>query len=113
MAGTFDLDASKIGSTIDTQCVLQIMKLVSPPSGPLQMFSYDPQTTLPNNGGNFCLCTTVLGKLTQFYLYDAWSNSMPRGIVVPITPQPPPATPLADLVLTACPPGFQMQIVTV
>jgi hypothetical protein len=113
MAGTFDLDNTKIGQTIDTACVLASMKLTSPPSGPLQAFSYDPATTLPNNGGNFCLCTTVGGRLTQFYLYDAWSNTMPKGIVVPITPQPPPAKQLADLVLTACPPGFSMQIVTV
>jgi hypothetical protein len=42
----------------------------------------------------------------QWYNYDCWSNSMPTGIVVPITPQPPPAVPLADLVCTSCPPGL-------
>jgi hypothetical protein len=35
------------------------------------------------------------------------------GVVVPIVPQPPPAIPLANLVLTAMPPGCQMEIVTV
>jgi hypothetical protein len=35
------------------------------------------------------------------------------GVVVPISPQPPPATPLADLVLTSMPPGCQMEIVQV
>jgi hypothetical protein len=32
---------------------------------------------------------------------------------MPITPQPPPATPLADWLLTSMPPACQMEIVTV
>jgi hypothetical protein len=59
-----------------------------------------------------CLATTIGGKLTQFYNLDVWSSSMVPGVVVPITPQPPAATPLADLVLTAMPDGCQIEIVT-
>jgi hypothetical protein len=61
-----------------------------------------------------CLCTTVAGKLRQFYNYDVQSNpGFMKGIVVPITPQPPPAVPLADLVLMSMPPRRQFQIMTV
>jgi hypothetical protein len=61
-----------------------------------------------------CLCTTVGGKLYQWYNYPVWTNpGFPKNIVVPITPQPPPAVPLADLICTACPPGCSMEIVTV
>jgi hypothetical protein len=61
-----------------------------------------------------CLATTVAGKLTQFYNLDVWNAStMIPGVVVPITPQPPAAVPLKDLVLTAMPPGCSMEIVTV
>jgi hypothetical protein len=113
VAGTWTVSA--VSSTpIDTNCIVQSMKLVSPPSGALASspIGYDPVSRLPISG-TFCLCTTVGGKLTQWYNYDCWSNSMPTGIMVPITPQPPPAVKLADLVCTSCPPGFQMQIVTV
>jgi hypothetical protein len=59
------------------------------------------------------LCTTVNGKLTQFYNLDVWNAAtLLPGVVVSITPQPPPAMPLNGLVLTAMPPGCQMQIVT-
>jgi hypothetical protein len=61
-----------------------------------------------------CLCTTVGNKLAQFYNLDVWNAAtMIPGVTVPITPQPPPAVPLAGLVLTAMPPGCQMEIVTV
>jgi hypothetical protein len=112
LAGTFTVSYAST-TPIDTHCVVASMKLVSPPSGALLPMAYDPVSGLPSGGGTFCLATTVSGKLRQWYNYDAWSNSMPTGIVVPITPQPPPATPLADLVCTACPPGFSMQITTV
>jgi hypothetical protein len=114
MAGTFTLDSTQIGQTIDTGCVLASMKLVSPPSGPLLPFAYDPVSGLPSGGRTMCLATTVGGKLRQFYNLDVWDvSTMLRGAVVPITPQPPPAAPLADLVLTAMPPGCQIEIVTV
>jgi hypothetical protein len=112
VAGTWTVSAAS-ATAIDTNCVVQSMKLVSPPGGPLLPMAYDPVTRLPSGGGTFCLCTTVGGQLRQWYNYDAWGNSMPTGVVVPIVPQPPPAVPLADLICTSCPPGFQMQIVTV
>jgi hypothetical protein len=113
MAGTFTLDASMVGQTIDTQCVVASMKLVASPSGPLTMPAYDPVSGLPS-AGTMCLCTTIGGRLTQWYNLDVWGNGgMPKGVVVPITPQPPPAVPLNDLVLTSMPPGCQFQIVTV
>jgi hypothetical protein len=113
MAGTWTVDSTMVGQTIDTQCVVQSMKLVAAPSGPLGPMAYDPVTTLPS-GGTFCLATTVAGRLTQFYNLDVWNLwSWVKGVAVPITPQPPPAAKLADLVLTSCPTGCQIQIVTV
>jgi hypothetical protein len=112
MAGTFQVSAPST-TPIDTGCVVQSMKLVSPFSGALNPVAYDPVTGLPITG-TFCLCTTGRdGVLRQWYNYDAQSNSMPTGVVVPIVPQPPPATPLVDLVCTSCPAGFVMEIVTV
>jgi hypothetical protein len=76
--------------------------------------TYDPASGLPAGGGTFCLCTTVAGKLMQWYNLDVWNlSSWIKGVVVPIVSQPPPATPLADLVCTSCPPGCQIEIVTV
>jgi hypothetical protein len=112
LAGTFTVSTAST-TPIDTNCIVQSMKIVSPCGGPLLPMAYDPISSLPTGDGTFCLCTTRGGKLTQWYNYDAWSNSMPTGVVVPITPQPPPAVPLADLVCTSCPPGFSMQITTV
>jgi hypothetical protein len=64
--------------------------------------------------GNFCLCTTIGNKLTQWYNLDVWNlSSWVKGTDVPITPQPPVATPLADLVCTSCPPACQVEITTV
>jgi hypothetical protein len=112
MAGTFTVSAAS-STAIDTNCVVQSMKVMSPPSGSLPPWGYDPVSELPPGGRTFCLCTTIGGKLTQWYNFDAWTNSIPLETLVPITPQPPPAVPLADLICTACPPGFQMEIVTV
>jgi hypothetical protein len=114
MPGTFQIDSTKVGQTIDPgPCVLQSMKLVSAPSGPLPPWAPDPVSGLPAGGRTMCLATTVGGKLVQFYNFDCWANSQIPGVVVPITPQPPPATPLADLYCTSCPDGFVMEIVTV
>ena len=61
-----------------------------------------------------CLCTTVAGKLRQWYNYDVWSNAaIGKKVATPITPQPPSATALADLVLVNMPPGCQLEIITV
>jgi hypothetical protein len=115
MSGTFTLDSTKVGQTIDPgPCVLQSMKLVSAPSGPLPPYSYDPVSGIPTGNRTMCLCTHVGGKLTQFYNLPIWDvSTMIPGVVVPIVPQPPPATPLTDLVLTAMPPGCQVEITTV
>jgi hypothetical protein len=112
MAGAFTVTAAN-PTPIDFNCVVQSMRIDSPPSGPLLPMAYDPATGLPSGGGTFCLATTVGGVLRQWYNYDAWGNSMPVGVTVPITPQPPIAQPLADLVCVSCPPGFIMHIVTV
>jgi hypothetical protein len=56
------------------------MKLVSPPSGALanSPIGYDPVSGLPTSG-TFCLCTTVSGKLTQWWNYDFGRTRCPRG----------------------------------
>jgi hypothetical protein len=113
MSGTFVLDSSQIGQTIDTDCVLSTMRLVATPSGPLVMPAYDPVTTLPS-AGTMCLATTVAGRLTQFYNLQVWDlASWIKNTDVVITPQPPTAIKLADLVLTSMPAGCQIQITTV
>ena len=85
----------------------------APESRLLTPIGYDVVSGLPTSG-TMCLCTTVAGKLRQFYNYDVQSNpGFMKRIVVPITPQPPPAVPLADLVLMSMPPRCQFQIMTV
>jgi hypothetical protein len=114
MAGTFTISAPST-TPIDINCVVQSMKLVSMPSGPLTPVGYDPFTGIPT-AGTFCLCVGNANDSTlkQWYNYDVWSNpGFMKGIIVPITPQPPPAVPLHSLVCTSCPPGCQFQIVTV
>jgi hypothetical protein len=112
MAGTFTVSAPS-ATPIDTNCVVQSMKLVALPSGPLTMPAYDPVDGIPV-AGTFCLCTTVGSQRTQWYNYPVWSNpGFPKGVAVPITPQPPAAVPLPNLVCTSCPPGCSMEIVTV
>jgi hypothetical protein len=112
MSGTFQVSAASATAN-DTTCVLQSMKLVSPPSGSLPPWEYDPVTGMPTGGRTFCLATTVNGKLRQFFNLDIWDcATMIRNVVVPITPQPPSATPLADLICTSCPPGCVMELVT-
>jgi hypothetical protein len=111
MAGTWTVSAPN-ATPIDTNCVVQSMKLVSMPSGPLTPMAYDAGDGIPV-AGTFCLCTTVQGRRTQFYNLDVWNqSSWVKGVVVPIVPQPPAATALADLVCTSCPPGCQIEIVT-
>jgi hypothetical protein len=110
--GTFTVTQAS-PTAIDTNCVVQSMKLITPPGGPLPPWGYDVASGMPTGGRTFCLATTVGGQLVQFYNLDAWANSMPVGVSVPITPQPPAAAPLADLICTSCPSGFEMQITTV
>jgi hypothetical protein len=57
MSGTFTLDSTMIGQTIDSNCVVQSMKLIAVPSAPLPPFAYDPITTLPAGGRTMCLRT--------------------------------------------------------
>jgi hypothetical protein len=81
----------------------------------LQMPGYDPVSGLVT-AGNFALAVGNPNDSTlrQFYNYDIWSNpGFMKGIVVPITPQPPSATPLYSLVCTSCPAGASFTIVTV
>jgi hypothetical protein len=112
MAGTFTVSAPS-ATPIDVDCVVQSMKLVSMPSGGPIQWGYDPVDGMPT-AGTFCLCTNVGGRRVQWYNYDVQGNpGFPKGIVVPITPQPPAAAPLANLICTSCPPGCQMEIVTV
>jgi hypothetical protein len=112
MSGTFTISVPS-ATPIDVSCVVKSMKLLSLPSGPLTFPSYDPVDGIPVDG-TFTLCTVVNGVRTQWYNFPVWSNpGFPRGVAVPITPEPPPATPLPNLVCTACPPGCSMEIVTV
>jgi hypothetical protein len=92
--GTFSVSTAS-ATPIDTNCVVQSMKIVSAPSGPLLPMTYDPATGLPAGGGTFCLCSTVGGQLRQWYNYDPWRNwSWIPNVAVPIVSQPPAAAPL-------------------
>jgi hypothetical protein len=113
MAGTFTVSAANVTTPIDSNCVLQSLKLVSAPSGALQPMSYDPVQGYPNGGNTFCLCTGNANDntLRQFYNMDVWNTGW-KGTTIPITPQPPSAVPLYSIFCTACPPGCSVELVT-
>jgi hypothetical protein len=79
----------------------------------LTMASYDPVTSLPN-GTTMCLgVRDASGVTRQWYNLDCWNYNIPKGVTVPITVQPPAATPLPAIVVLACPVGCQVTLTTV
>jgi hypothetical protein len=111
MSGTFTLDASKVGTVIETAGVLQQISYDAPPSQ-WQRLAYDttvgsPRYGLPTSGA-FCLVDVMPdGTLNPIYNLDVFSN----GAFTPGNASYV-SIPFTQLALQAIPPGSVFTVTT-